>query len=218
MEVSSGGTCGVTLTGRNVIAQGESEDIVANAAEAGGSVTVDMRSSDYADVDAGSTGDITVTPPGSGSNITGEPAFVNPLAGNYRQLAASPTINAGRAYPNMGPFDFKGAARVQRGVPDIGADEFEFDPRVKITRPRGRTVKTPGGAARVRFRFRADEDPATFECRVDGGAWHGCDSPKRVRLSSGDGRGERHAFSVRATDEDDNTGPVKTKRVRVKRV
>ena len=48
----------------------------------------------------------------------------------------------------------------------------------------------------IRFRFRADE-PATFECRLDGGKWNRCEPPKKLerRLAKG-----KHTFRVRATD------------------
>lgn len=52
----------------------------------------------------------------------------------------------------------------------------------------------------VLFRFRANE-PATFECRVDSGAWKPCAPPARVQRGFEPGR---HTFRVRATDSAGN--------------
>ena len=46
------------------------------------------------------------------------------------------------------------------------------------------------------FSFSADEAGSTFECRLDGGSWAPCESPRQVTgLSEGE-----HVFEVRATD------------------
>jgi len=65
-------------------------------------------------------------------------------------------------------------------------------PVVTITgRPAGQTVN-----ARSRFRFVSTAAIASFQCKIDSGAWRGCRSAYTTpRL----GRG-RHRFSVRATD------------------
>jgi hypothetical protein len=53
--------------------------------------------------------------------------------------------------------------------------------------------------ARVRFEFSADE-PAAFQCRLDGGAKTACTSPHRLRVPVG-----RHRLVVLATDRAGNT-------------
>jgi RNA polymerase sigma factor (sigma-70 family) len=52
------------------------------------------------------------------------------------------------------------------------------------------------------FRFVANEEGSTYECRLDGGAFTACASPTSYGgLDQGD-----HTFAVRATDEAGNTG------------
>lgn len=58
--------------------------------------------------------------------------------------------------------------------------------------------------AAATFAFTATELDATFECRLDTGAWGACTTPKSY-ASLADGE---HAFSVRATDAANNTDPT----------
>ena len=58
------------------------------------------------------------------------------------------------------------------------------------------------------FTFSSSEPNSTFECRLDGGAWEPCDSPKAYTdLADGP-----HSFEVRATDEAGNTDPTPASR------
>jgi len=58
----------------------------------------------------------------------------------------------------------------------------------------------PSNSADAEFTFSADE-PSTFECRLDSGAWAACTTPKNYTgLADGS-----HTFEVRATDAANNT-------------
>ena len=52
------------------------------------------------------------------------------------------------------------------------------------------------------FTFSASEPGSTFECRLDGGSWSPCTTPKTVSPALGAGS---HTFDVRATDQAGNT-------------
>ena len=72
---------------------------------------------------------------------------------------------------------------------------------VLTTRPASPTSQT--GAT---FGFRAGEPDVSFSCRLDGGAWTACSSPRTYpALAVG-----THAFAVRATDRAGNVGPAAT--------
>lgn len=49
--------------------------------------------------------------------------------------------------------------------------------------------------ASAQFEFTSDDPSATFECRLDGGAWEGCTSPEQISVAHG-----IRQFEVRATD------------------
>jgi hypothetical protein len=116
-----------TINAKNVIANGNSNDVRAEQS-GGGSATVNFDHSNYDSVDPASSG--TVTAPGTGTgNQTAAPVFVNAAGGNYRQAPNSPTLEAGDA-TGLGTADFEGDPRSMDGdcddadEPDIGADEF----------------------------------------------------------------------------------------------
>ena len=62
---------------------------------------------------------------------------------------------------------------------------------------------TPNSSADASFTFSADQPGSTFECRIDGGAWAACTSPRNY-TSLGEGS---HTFEVRATDVGGNVDP-----------
>ena len=62
---------------------------------------------------------------------------------------------------------------------------------------------TPNSSADASFTYSADQPGSTFECRIDGGAWTACTSPRNY-TSLGEGS---HTFEVRATDVGGNVDP-----------
>jgi Bacterial TSP3 repeat/Right handed beta helix region len=77
--------------------------------------------------------------------------------------------------------------------PDTTAPDTTID-----TGPTGSTTSTSAS-----FGFSANEGGSSFECKLDGGTWAGCTSPKsHSSLTLG-----THTFSVRATDGSGNTDP-----------
>ncbi len=58
-------------------------------------------------------------------------------------------------------------------------------------------------SATADFEFVSNESPSSFECRLDGGAWAACTSPRQVTVSEG-----THNFSVRAVDGVGNIDPT----------
>jgi pimeloyl-ACP methyl ester carboxylesterase len=75
-------------------------------------------------------------------------------------------------------------------------------PNTKRKAGPGNEVRRDRARRGVRFRFGSPDASATFECRLDGGKWRGCESPSKVKT----GRG-RHRFRVHATDPRGNTEP-----------
>ncbi len=59
----------------------------------------------------------------NGGNQTAAPLFVNGEAGDFREAAGSPTIDAG-INDQVGPLDLAGTPRLLGSAPDIGAYEF----------------------------------------------------------------------------------------------
>ena len=76
-------------------------------------------------------------------------------------------------------------------------------PPADSTPPDTQVVNGPGSVTQstvASFSFTATEQGSTFECRLDGGSWSSCSSPKSFSgLSVG-----AHAFSVRAKDGSGN--------------
>jgi parallel beta-helix repeat protein len=70
-------------------------------------------------------------------------------------------------------------------------------PETTIDSGPARPTTTSTSAA---FSFSADEQPATFECSLDGAAFAPCDSPREYGVGVGE-----HTFQVQATDMNENT-------------
>lgn len=143
-----GACCGANLTvdGANVISQGiePGRDDLNIDVSMMASATVTLTHSNYSTVDTSlSAGtNFSYTPPGTNGNQTAEPLFVNAAAGDFHQLAGSPTIDAGVADQLIGATDLDGAPRSQppciggAPVPDIGA--YEIAPTIACPKPSNR--------------------------------------------------------------------------------
>lgn len=152
-----------------------------------------------------------------------DPKFVNP-AGDYHLAVGSPLVDKGSAAAGGPALDRDGAARVTDGdgngtvVRDLGAYERPTStppsapdktaPDTTITKkPAKRSTKKK---AKLAF---TSEAGATFQCRLDGGAWKTCTSPTKLKVKKG-----KHTFSVRAVDAAGNVdatpATVTFKRVR----
>jgi hypothetical protein len=83
--------------------------------------------------------------------------------------------------------------------PDLNADGIGDDaPATKITKgPPKKTYKRE-----VTFEFTSDDPGASFECKLDQGAYRRCASPVKIKIDEG-----RHKFAVRAVDADDHRDP-----------
>jgi hypothetical protein len=112
----------VTLDLRNAIASGESADLEGVPSLASGQILVANSNFDVAKT----AGETVID---KGGNQSAAPLFVNAGAGDYREAAGSPTIDAG-AVDQLGTLDPDGNARVLGPAPDIGAYEFVPPPAV----------------------------------------------------------------------------------------
>ncbi len=125
---SSGGH--FTLNGTNVIAIGSNHPDVEAIPSSGGTVVINLTHSDYRTIEESKTPLGTVTAPGTNGNITALPVFTNSVAGDFTQVASSPTIDAGLNDPLNGAADLAGNLRSLGtciggpGITDIGAYEF----------------------------------------------------------------------------------------------
>jgi hypothetical protein len=96
---------------------------------------VNLDHSNY-DTEADTTA-MNITDPGTGTNQTAPPQFVNASSGDFRQLSTSTgTIDLGVAGivngVNLGTLDFEGQARTNGAAPDIGADELQHQTSTAI--------------------------------------------------------------------------------------
>jgi hypothetical protein len=119
----------MTLDAKNVIAfnaDPTGNDVYAGGTGTNSSATLAFAASNY-DHAAHSAGG-SITEAGSGSNLTDPPLFVDLAAGDLREAAGSPTINAGTDDALNGTSDLDGAERVFGDGIDMGAYEFVPQP------------------------------------------------------------------------------------------
>jgi hypothetical protein len=116
----------IIVTAVNLIVHGTSTDVQVQA-DSPANTTINIDHSNF----------ITGLPLGNNAHINttapqGQPPlFVNPAAGDFSEVAGSPTIDAGVASAANGPFDVLGRPRSIGGATDIGA--YEFDPFAGVT-------------------------------------------------------------------------------------
>jgi PKD repeat protein len=80
----------------------------------------------------------------------------------------------------------------------------------QVSPPTARITSAPTGTLssnEVQLSFTSDDPTATYDCRVDGGAWTTCASPFTVIVPNG-----THTLSVRAVGA--STGPARSPRRR----
>ncbi len=108
--------------GAGVIAAGSAADVFVTAESGSTNVDLELEHSDYgtAPTAAVAGASASVTPAGSGTNITAEPLFAED---GFHQLANSPTVDAGFMDVLTGARDIDGQRRPLGSGPDIGADE-----------------------------------------------------------------------------------------------
>ena len=206
----NGAGAAFAIDAKNVVAHyagGPSGADVLASANTGASVLVTLANSNYAtELEVGGA---TVTDPGTGSNQTAAPLFVDAANGDFHQAPGSPTLDAGVLDASTGSTDFEGDARAIRAtaacpaLPDIGADEMtttlECDPP-------DTTLSGPSGATEdstPTYVVTSDEAGSTFECRVDSTAFATCTPPYTTPvLTPG-----THVVEARATDPSGNVDP-----------
>jgi hypothetical protein len=213
----SGGSNTVTVDAKNVIAKGgESPNTDVHAIGSGGANTqIVLDHSNYAtELEVGTTGGTaSITDPGTGTNQTAVPAFVDASAGDFHQISTSPTVDAGALDAFTGSADFEGDPRSLDGdgacpvdaEPDIGADELTPEP--DCDPPDTTIVGGPTGLTNdptPTFGLQSDELNSIFECSIDNGAFSPCTDPYTTSpLPDGP-----HTLDVQATDANTNVDPT----------
>lgn len=140
------------------------------------------------------------------------------VANSWRGLASMPTARHGiQAVVCSGGIYMAGGGKVQYGGNPTNAHEVFFlngatrcDPP-DTTPPDTEITSGPSGATKATtaaFRFSASEAGSSLQCRLDGGAFESCASPKEYAdLSDGE-----HTFRVRAVDGAGNIDPTPASR------
>jgi hypothetical protein len=131
----------------------------------------------------------------AGSSASGSPVQTLPATRSGGSWSIEPTALADGTY----------TARAEQA--DAAGNTGTSNPRtfsVDATAPDTQLTSGPSGsttATTAAFAFTGSDAGSTFECRLDGGAWSACSSP---RSYSGLGTGS-HKFDVRAADAVGNT-------------
>jgi len=192
-----------TVTLANSIVRGPGKSLVAEASNLVGptsNATLTVSHTDYQTVTStvgmNGAGGVVL---GAGNVVDVNPAFVNAGGGDYRLAPGSPVIDKGDPASGGPALDRDGTARVVDGdaVPgarrDMGAYELHDSIAPETTIASGPVGITADPTPTFGF---TSEAGATFQCKVDAGAFTACTSPVTTP-SLADGA---HTFAVRATD------------------
>ena len=186
---------------RNVIANAEFADLFAEAQDSSSVASIDLDFSNFDSVQTSPQAGSSASQPGSASNQTAAPVFVDAASGDFHQASGSPTVNAGTEADGIGDADIDGEPRIQGHAPDIGADESPFDtdpPDTQIVKgPKKKTKKR-----KAKFQFAADE-AASFQCSLDGRDFAPCGANAKFKVKR-----RRHTLAVRAVDAGGNVDPT----------
>ncbi|HYU60126.1 MAG TPA: choice-of-anchor Q domain-containing protein [Solirubrobacterales bacterium] len=208
VRASSTGAFSSIVDAANVVADGALADVAVSTTVAGGSATLALTNSNYATESQTGPGTESATDPGSGANQTSPPSFANAVAGDFHQVAGSPTIDAGTpGASSLGALDVDGDPRLVDAAPDIGADEFvPVPPGADTDPPETTIVKGPKSKTKKRkakFEFAADEPGSTFQCKLDKGDFEPCDPAETFKVKR-----KKHTLEVRAIDAAGNVDPT----------
>ena len=160
LQVNADNGAELNATATNMIISGGSEDIDAYD-DATSSLNLTVDHSDYRTVDTGATG-ATVTAPGTATNITAVPKFVDAAADDFREAPYSPTIWTGITSSANGTTDLDGNPRDVAGHTDMGAYQAQPGTLTVLTtrsRVRHREVK-------IRLRCSGGADGCTGRLRL----------------------------------------------------
>jgi hypothetical protein len=132
-----------TVNATNVIARGgdDATHYDVDVIPINGNDTATFDHSDFGTTHTSATGHIT--PAGTATNLTADPALADPAGGDFHETLASPTIDTGATSALNGDFDFDGQPRSAGGETDIGADQLLAGPAVAAG---SATALTPTGA------------------------------------------------------------------------
>jgi hypothetical protein len=189
-DANGAGTLTATISLTNSIVRGPTTSLVRSAG-AGHTANFTVSRSDYLSTSPSA-------PTDGGGNLNVDPAFVNADGGDYHLRATSPVVDMGAGSAASLDRDSKGRSfdgdKNGTAVPDMGAFEVR-----DVTAPKTTFSAGPQGPTKDNspvFQFKANDDGAKYECRVDAGAYVACGSPATTTpLPDG-----AHSFSVRATD------------------
>ncbi len=118
-------------------------------------IEVKLNHSAYASVEGEEAPFATATAPGTAGNVTAAPVFAGAAGGDFRELANSPTVNAGATEALDGVTALAGEARTLpacfggQAVTDIGA--YEFVPTVACGGPPPVPIAAPAPSNKIGF-------------------------------------------------------------------